>query len=509
MKAAPSAPGNTTSWSPGELVRWRRTDPVPDAIDRRTPLTPDDGSQPNVLLIVADQHRYDCVGAAGGYPVQTPNLDALASAGTFYTSAFTPIPLCVPARQALLTGARPESFGALWNYDLGPLVTALAPDAYSWPRELQRKGYRTHYLGKWHVNPDHGPTDFGYDSYVSLQDYEDWRRAKYPAERVPDGWFGAVDPIPVEASRTHWFARQASSFLEEAGRTGRPWHLRVDFVEPHLPCTPCAQFAERYPPQLIPPWPSVADPLAGKPYIQRQQRVTWGVQDFTWQDWAPVVARYYAVISQLDDAVGRILASLASTGQQDRTVVVYTSDHGDMCGAHGMIDKHYVMYDDVVRVPLIIRWPGRSPAPARTDDFVVNALDLPATIATLAGVSTPPSGHGKILGFESTGAQQSPISPPRNHVVATYNGQQFGLYSQRMIRTRDWKYIWNATDVDELYDLRSDPAEMVNLIEDPSNRELLGELRSALHAELVEHGDRLVDNAWLRHQLLAGAKLDL
>jgi len=463
---------------------------------------------PNVLLIVADQHWSDCFGAADGYPVRTPHLDALAASGTLFTSAYSPIPLCVPARQALLTAARPESFGGLWNYDQGPVVTSLSPSAYSWPRELQNAGYRTGYLGKWHVSPDHDPTAFGYDSYVGVDGYDEWRRQHLPAADAAAGWFGAVDQAPLEGTRTHWFADHAARFLEEANREGRPWHLRVDFVEPHLPCTPCASFADMYTPEQIPRWLAASDPLVGKPYIQRQQRVSWGVDGLTWKDWAPLVARYYAVISQLDDAVGRILAALRRTGQEETTLVIYTADHGDMCGSHGIIDKHYVMYDDVVRVPLIVRWPGQGAEQAgRVDDFVINALDLPHTIAGVAGVPTSPSGHGRPLEAHPAPGRSGTGRTRRSHVVCTYNGQQFGLYSQRMIRTRDWKYVWNATNVDELYDLRADPAELVNRIEEREAEVVLSELRAALHAELVEQGDRLVDNPWLRKQFLAGAKL--
>lgn len=466
-----------------------------------------DERRPNVLLIVADQHRADCVGALGLYPIRTPHLDALAASGTLYTSAFTPIPLCVPARQALLTGARPERFGGLWNYDQGPLVQALSPEAYSWPRELQRLGYWTQYLGQWHVNPDHGPTAFGYERYVGLEAYEEWRKEHFPGLSIGEGWLGAVDPVPVEKSRTHWFAAEARKFIEQASTRPEPWHLRLDFVEPHLPCTPCAEFASQYLPEAIPAWPGARDPLVGKPYIQRQQRVTWGVAEYTWEDWAPMVARYYAVISQLDDAVGRVLGALRETGQDDSTFVIYTSDHGDMCGSHGMIDKHYVMYDDVVRVPLIVRLPGSRAPSGRVDDFVVNALDLPVTITEAAGLPPPPGCRGRIL---PRGDDREPLASalsPRAAVVSTYNGQQFGLYSQRMIRTREWKYVWNATDVDELYDLQHDPAELINRIADDSVSGLVADLRATLYAELIDEGDRLVANPWLRSQFLTSSKL--
>ena len=271
--------------------------------------------RPNILMIVADQHRWDCVGAAGRYPVHTPNLDALASDGVWFDSAFTPIPLCTPARQSLLTGRRPEQAGGLWNYDIGPAIIDFQPGGQVWPQLLRSSGYLNGYVGKWHVDAQRTPRDFGYDTYVPLEDYDPWRAAQ-GLSPVDGDWFGGVDPAPLEQTRTHWCADRAIEFLNRAvADPGRPWHLRLDLVEPHLPCQPAAVFADRYDPASVPRWSAFEDRLIGKPYIQRQQRLNWAVEDWGWGDWAPVVARYYAIISQLDDAIGRLLAALAATGQ--------------------------------------------------------------------------------------------------------------------------------------------------------------------------------------------------
>jgi len=466
-------------------------------------------SQPNVLMIVSDQHRLDCVGASDDYPVATPHLDALAREGAWFSSAYTPIPLCTPARQALLTGVRAESTGGLWNYDLASRIPALDPGEYSWPRELQSAGYRSRYIGKWHVSPDHDPTRFGYDSWIPLEAYDAWREERHPGRPLPSDWFGELDVVPTADSRTHWMADRAAEFLAEAATADAPWHLRLDFLEPHLPCVPTEEFAARYPVDEIPRWRAFDDPLVGKPYIQRQQRVNWGVEDWTWEEWAPIVARYYAVITQLDDAVGRILAALDATGQASETLVVYTTDHGDLCGSHGMMDKHYVMYDDVVRVPLILRWPDRIPAETRSDAFTYNMLDLPPTIAQAIGVAAPPRAHGlPLFDASEAGLVPSAATAAREHVVSTYNGQQFGLFTQRMLRTRRWKYVWNPTDVDELYDLENDPDELVNIIGEPAAAEVLPELRTRLYHQLRRDDDSMVANDWMARQLLEGRKLN-
>ncbi|WP_432889894.1 sulfatase-like hydrolase/transferase [Kribbella sp. CA-245084] len=464
--------------------------------------------KPSILLIVSDQHRLDCVGASGSYPVSTPRLDALAAQGATFSSAYTPIPLCTPARQSLLTGRRPETTGNLWNYDLGPRIPALDPASYSWPRELQKLGYRSRYLGKWHVNPDHDPTDFGYDDWVPLDAYDRWRAQQYPDSSLLEDWFGEVDPVPTADSRTHWFADQTADFIREATASGQPWHARLDFLEPHLPCQPTAEFADRFPVDAIPQWRDFEDPLERKPYIQRQQLLNWGVEDYTWEDWAPIVARYYAVIAQLDDAIGRVLDAVDEAGAAADTLVVYTTDHGDMCGSHGMMDKHYVMYDNVVRVPMIMSWPGMIAEGNVIDGFAYNTLDLPPTISTLTGIPAPPGAQGLAL-FDhvDTGLIPTAALEAREQVVSTYNGQQFGLFIQRMIRTRSWKYVWNPTDVDELYNLDDDPEELVNRIGDDSSTRILADLRKRLYEQLLHDEDSFVENEWMARQLLTGRKL--
>ncbi|HLH58436.1 MAG TPA: sulfatase-like hydrolase/transferase [Streptosporangiaceae bacterium] len=464
--------------------------------------------RPNILLIVSDQHRFDCLGRSHRYPVHTPHLDRLAGQGAWFGSAFTPIPLCTPARQSLLTGQRPETTGGLWNYDLGPRIPALDPANYSWPRELQALGYRSRYIGKWHVSPTHSPADFGYDSWVPLEAYDRWRGEHHPGAFLPRDWFGCVDPVPTSGSRTHWLAEQAARYITDAAPRHEPWHLRLDFLEPHLPCQPTEEFARRYPPGAVPRWRDFDDPLTGKPYIQRQQLINWGVEDYTWDDWAPVVARYYAIVSQLDDAIGSVLRSLEDTAQADDTLVIYTTDHGDLCGSHGMMDKHYVMYDDVVRVPLILRWPGMIAPGTAVDGFTYNTLDLAPTISAITGIPAPCAGHGAPM-LESRGGSLCPSRAlqEREHVVSTYNGQQFGLFIQRMIRTRSWKYVWNPTDVDELYNLDDDPGEIENRIGDGACAHMLAGLRQRLYDQLLSEGDSIVANDWMARQLRDGRKL--
>lgn len=459
--------------------------------------------KPNILFIMCDQLRYDCLGHIGKYPVKTPNVDKLALSGMRFENAFTPIPLCCPARQALLNGRRPESFGVFWNYNANLGEAALNPSEFTWSKELKNRGYITGYFGKWHVNPHHDPTEYGFDKYVSLTDYKDYKEKLHPVPDNSSGFmenmFGGKDPLPLEDSRTHWLVGKVVDFINKCRKEAAPWHVRLDFSEPHLPCRPSGVYYNMYNPEEIPIWPSFYDEFNNKPYIQKQQLLNWNVEKYEWSDWAPVVARYYGIISQVDDAIGKVLDKV----DMENTLIIFTSDHGDMCGAHKMMDKHYIMYDDVVRVPLIMQWPGVISENTVNNDFVYNCLDIPPTIMDILGLSKEGHFHGRSLLPILKGDK---LTLWRDEVVSTYNGQQFGLYSQRMIRNRRWKYVWNATDIDELYDLENDPAELYNLFGEVKNAHIAKEMRQRLYQQLLMDGDGLVKNYWIKTQLMESRK---
>lgn len=452
----------------------------------------------NFLLINADQLRHDCVGYRGLRPIKTPALDRLAAESVVYSRAFTPLPVCAPARQAILCGRHPDSFGAQWNYDFMPTPT-VQPE-WCWPRQLKEKGYSTAYLGRFHASATLHPDAFGYDEWVSWAGHKQLLKEKYPDASYTGGWMGCESPIPVEDSGTHWMAARACEMIEKFAAEGKPWHIWVDYEEPHLPCRPSAPFSTMYDPDSIPMWEGCGDPFNNKPYCHKQQTLSWDTDALTWEhDFKYMVARYYGVVSQLDQAIGRILDALERTGQKDDTIVVFTSDHGDMCGSHNMLDKHYVLYDDICRVPLMVRVPGVRPRVC--DAFVSNCVDIPYSVISWLGLNHPEIEHGRAL----------PLAPEeddacRRQIVSTSNGQQFGLYSTRMIRDDRYKYVWNLTDIDELYDLISDPGEKLNLIAAPEHQERIAQMRRDLYEELRAHGDRFVGSDWIRRQLLEGRK---
>jgi arylsulfatase A-like enzyme len=451
-------------------------------------------SRPNILLVHADQHRADCLGIAGHPQLQTPNLDALARAGVHFTHTYTPIPVCTPARASLLTGTWPSRHGFIANAD----TEIHAPTSLTLPtlyQLLHEAGYYVGHVGKWHVHRTMLPTTFGADAYVPEGGYGTWRNAQgLPPKPRTNHFFGEADPhITPDQSALAWGADQTIALLQQSATTTQPFFLRWDPSEPHLPNVVPEPYASLYNPADLAPWPSFPDTLAKKPYIQRKQRQTWGVEGWSWDDWSPIVARYLGEITLLDHQLGRILAELDRLGLADNTLVIYTADHGDLCGGHGLIDKHFVMYEELVRVPLLMRWPRGLPANTVCSAFVCSALDLAMTLCVVAKIAPPASFAGSNLLTELA-------QPTRNNIFAVYYGNQLGLYSQRMVRDRKWKYVWNATAEDELYHLAHDPGELVNLAEDTASQPDLARMKAKLLSWMERTKDRAL-NLWTRRQL--------
>ncbi|MFO7634531.1 MAG: sulfatase-like hydrolase/transferase [Caldilinea sp.] len=456
--------------------------------------------QANILLIHVDQHRFDCVGANGHPEAHTPNLDRLAAEGVNFTHAFCPIAVCMPARTSLMTGLYATQHGCLVNDPIEGYRPA-SGDVSTFTRLLKAMGYRLGCVGKWGIGIDASPAELGFDDYVPSSAYRTWRQAQgLPPTLRTNTWFGEADTgVTPEQSMLGWGADQVIHLLEQYASA--PFFLRWDPEEPHLPSRPPEPYASLVKPEDVPPWLSFPDPLMNKPAIQRQQLRSWGIDGWTWAQWAPVVAYYLGVVALIDHQVGRILARLDALGLTGRTLVIYTSDHGDLCGAHGMIDKHYVMYDDVMRVPLIMRWPQMLPAGCTVEAFVTPALDLATTFSVVAGAEAPHTFQGYDLIALANGGQAH-----RDMVFGSYHGAQFGAYSQRMVRTRDWKYIWNPTAEDELYDMTDDPGELRNRAADPACGESLQTLRAHLVDWMGETKDPLL-NEWTRRQLIEGHKV--
>ena len=466
--------------------------------------------RPSFLLIVTDQERADALGSYGSRICRTPNLDRLADEGVRFHNAVTPTALCSPSRASLLTGRYPHGHGVLNNvHEPDAIRTELPHDVPTFAELLRDAGYRTGFVGKWHVGRG-GPAAHGFQDLASVPKDVIVERSSAPSEeREPDVddpihavyrrgtlLVAGIDRRPVERTPTREDANAAISLLERYAEHDSPFCLSVNFEGPHHPYLPPRQYARLYDPATIPPWPSFDDDASAKPPAQRRLIEQRGVEGWGWQEWAPAVARYFGFLTFIDAEIGRVLDAVDRLGLHDDTVIIHTTDHGDMTGAHGgQFNKGPIMYDDIYRVPLIVRDPrtgvmGVCRAP-------VGNLAIMPTLLDLAGVERPPGLHVESLAPLLTDPDVATAQDAA--AFAEYHGEEWGLYSQRMIRTATAKYVYSPHGADELYDLTSDPHELVNGIDDERHAPLLAKLRERLLRWMVATDDPLA--LWARRVL--------
>ena len=463
--------------------------------------------KPNILLFLADQHRYDCVGCSNKRAVYTPNIDKLAERGIVFDNAYCPTPVCAPARQSFMSSKRAESIGALWNFGFVNTNT-VQPSDWTISKSLKDAGYENIFVGAWDVSRT-APEQYGFDKTHLSKEYNRYISERYPDIKYNNSWFGEMNPIPYSDSRPKYYSDRVCEELDRLKNESRPWFIWVDGVDPHLPCRPSKEFYNMYNPSDIPPFGGFEEYFKNKPYIQKQQILNWRLENKSWEDWEETVRCYYAMITQIDHSFGHIIDKLKESGMFDDTLVIYTSDHGDMCGSHRMIDKHYVMYDDVLRVPMIISYPNftdNSVTKRKYDTFVYNALDIPNTICDICGLFPNPDTHGRSLADILKGNDPDKELFP-DYTVSCSNGQQFGSFTQRSIRTDKYKYIWNLTDIDEFYDLAADPYELENRISESLYKSIISDLRKLMKKELARCQDPFVKGGWLNRTLDEDIKL--
>ena len=463
--------------------------------------------KPNILLIVTDQQRRDTIGAYGSTICRTPAIDRLAAEGMAFDNAFTPCGLCSPTRSSMLSGTYPHSHQVLTNIQFHPVQNQLEPEADLLCRGLEGQGYRMGYVGKWHVNLHKDPTQFGFEEYVSAKDYVAYRkRLGIPGPPELDNYVQlvtAVDSVAVEHARPVFLAEHAMRIMEDfSGDKANPFFIRLDFDGPHPPLVVSEPYASQYDPASIPPWPNFADPLIDKPAIQRIKRKHWETETMTWQDWQPLLARYYGMVSLIDAQIGRVLDKLDELGQRDNTLVLFTSDHGDTMGAHNTWNKDYTMYDEIYHVPFIARWPSITKPGGRCDSYIHNSLDLAPTLLEIAGAEIPTGLDGQTLVPLLKGDSQDRL----REAFCEFHGCHMGLYSIRMLQTDRFKYIFHVNDIDELYDQENDPYELTNLAQDPAYADELKALRLRMVDWLAKTNDHLY-NEWIVYWLSGDMKM--
>ena len=465
-------------------------------------------NMPNVLFICVDQLRYDTLGCNGNQICQTPHLDKLAAEGVRFTRAYTPCSLCSPARASIFTGRYAFSHGMGTNCDLyHSLAAELTHPEMLLHTKLLDAGYRCGFQGKWHVGTKLGPCDYGFEG-MNLGGYGNIRKdagyieylasnsltvdsVKQPIYTNPNNqtlcagiWGGSTQSTPA-----YYLTEKTIEMLGDYSQTDQPFFLTCQFWGPHMPCLPTPEYYGRHDRADIKPWPNFRDDFTNKPdRLKRERRDFYRALPENWDGWQEIVGCYYDFMTMIDDQIGRILQKLDELQLSQNTVVIFTTDHGDMTGSHGgLFDKGF-MYEEAHHIPLIFRYPDHISANISNDELVMN-MDIMPTVFDLAGIPHDPLDAVSLVPY----LKNKLDTILRDCVYLEFHGLR-SLYSQRAMITRDgWKYIFTPGDEDEVYNLNSDPAELNNLIFDDSESKTVEKLRRKLLKAAVGFSDPIQD----------------
>lgn len=420
--------------------------------------TPAADRRPNIVLILPDQLRGQALGCMGDPDVRTPHLDRLAGEGILFRNTFANTPVCCPARAILLTGQYPHKNGMIAN-DL-----RLRESAVTLPEILAAAGYRTGFVGKWHL--DGGPRLPGFiPPGPRRQGFEFWAANECSHTHFAPVYF-RDPPEPIRESRFEpevWTGR-AIEFLREA--RGGPFFLEVAMGPPHDPYGAPAPYMERYDPARIAVRPNWVEGVAG---AGRKE-----------------LAAYAAAITAVDEQVGRLLQALRDLKLEEDTIVLFTSDHGDMLGSHGQRLKRKP-WEESIRVPGILRYPRRVKAGRRLD-ALLSHVDVAPTLLALCGIAVPPAMQGSDLSPVVLGqADQGPDSV-YFQIFVPFAGDGTP-HPWRGVRTADAMYARARSGPWVLYDLAHDPYEQTNLAADPAHAALRARMDGKLAGWMTRTGD--------------------
>ncbi len=487
-------------------------------------------NKPNIVLIVNDHQAWYRHGWDGGPRPQIPSFDCLAAAGIRFNRAYCAVPLCGPSRRSLATGLYPHNHRNYYNYSNSPY------DREIYLSNLARGGYRCFYYGKWHagagsaldfdcegfsqedygnpyrsaayrdylqkrnLQPARHQIEYVFDSFVMEREFPELKvGAEYRSDRY---WCGehaiGITTTPKETHEAFFLADMACERLEAlaASSDSRPFHLRLDFWGPHQPYFPTREFAELYDPEDIPEYGNFNDGLAGKPDLFWQdphRQLTDDAGRFAspsrlnWGEWQRILARAYAHITLVDAAGGLVLDKLDELGLADDTLVIWTADHGDGLASHGgRFDKGSYLTEEVLRVPLAMRYPGHIAA-GQVSEALACGTDIAPTILDAAGLQFERPADGESLLPLATDRD---AQPRQSLMVETY-GHGFGTIELgRAVIKGACKLIAWQNHESEFYDLAADPYELRNLYNEPDRQATVRELEEELRAWLRKTGDR-------------------
>jgi len=488
------------------------------------------GVKPNLLFIMTDQQRFDALSIAGNQVLKTPNLDRLAKQGAWFKNAYTQCAVCGPARATILTGCTVENHGIISNglADSGTQQSStIMPQKTSDQILTDNGGYHCEYYGKWHSpefaascykNPvknaaggrsifgSNGDIRFFKDNYLNLvypkpelksgELYDTYSERPY-VPNILDKRYGmnqaqvdnsgiayaqpdlhGIISIPDEHSLTAFRAKQTMEALERLKNT--TFSITCSFHFPHAPMLPGKHYSGMFPVDNMPVPVSISDPMLNSPYANSNSRKKYPEYADA-QKIKYMISDYYALVKEIDDWVGEILTKLDELGLSENTIVIFTSDHGEMLGSHGMREKN-IFLEESAHVPLMIRYPGQIKPETVVEGYVSN-IDLYSTILDYTGVNGPVS-DGKSLRGLIDGTDQT----QGKFVVTEWlsNEDKMPAY---MILKEGWKmfipYSASSTVIDALYNLNDDPYEMNNLLGSNPDKKKYAQIVNELHLDLV------------------------
>jgi len=424
--------------------------------------------RPNILLLFSDEHSHRFMGHVpeerGGEPIATPTFDRLASQGTVFSDAYCQMPLCTPSRMCMLTGREVRSCGAWSNQSV------LRPELPTLPGVLRNAGYATCLVGKMHLGGTQQFVGFQHRPYGDLTG-----KCGHQSEPLPGPAKGmrertstavGVTGIPESLIQDEVVCHEAVAYLREheSAHPKQPWFLCAGFSRPHFPLTAPRRHLDRFWPDGVTP-PRV--PAGGDAFdhpMSLGMREGFRAAEVSREETMYARASYFACVSYLDEIIGDLLMRLEHSGLLDNTIVVYSTDHGEMAGEHGVWWKNG-WYEACTRVPLIVSLPDQRSGDlaAASSSTPVGLVDLFPTLTALAGVEAP---HG-LSGVDISAAVQGTGSAPDRPVFCDGLTPRWGAGTEfRMIRQGQYKYVHFRQAPPLAFDLANDPAEQCNLLRD-------------------------------------------
>lgn len=416
--------------------------------------------RPNIVFLMPDQHRAQTVGCLGNEQVRTPHIDRLASQGLTLPNTFANTPVCCPARAVLLTGQYVHRNGMVAN-DL-----RLREDSVSFARTLSEAGYRTGFVGKWHL--DGGPRRPGWvPPGPRRQGFEFWAGNQCSHEHFRNWYFrDKPEQIFLDTFETEGYTDVGVDFLREAKNDQRPFYLTVQWGPPHDPYKAPGEYSRLYDPKK----------LTMRSNYREGDRVPA----------LEAIAEYYAMVTAVDDGVGQIVNALDELGLSGNTIVLFSSDHGDMLGSQGRRLKRKP-WEESILVPGIVRWPGRIRPGSRSDLFFSH-VDFAPTLLGMAGIAVPEAMQGQNLARQILDGRGRAEDSAFFQIFGPFfgDGTEDGWRGVRMDR---YMYARFRDKPWMLYDLRNDPFQMKNLAGERSAQSLLREMDRRVKRWMDKTGD--------------------